>query len=246
MTLESLLATSLGLHDYRATWALQRGLAEARTQCLAPNIILLVEHPHTFTLGRRGIPANLYLDAAGLARRKATVVLVDRGGDITYHGPGQLVAYPIVHLGDVGGDVVRYVRMLEEVAIQTAAAFGIVAERRTGTPGVWVGSEKLCAIGVRVTRMVTTHGIALNVAPDMSYFADILPCGLSGLGVTSFAQLLSAPPAMPAVQRAMLDAFASVFYTTPCLVSPAEARALALPAPPEPAPSRRQLGEPAA
>lgn len=240
------VSTWLGRQEYRAVWALQRGLAEARLTEQAPNVVLFVEHPHTFTLGRRGTPDHLFLDAEGLARRHAEVVLIDRGGDITYHGPGQLVAYPIVHLGTIGGDVVRYVRQLEEVAIRTAAHFGVSAHRVAGTPGVWVGEEKLCAVGVRVSRYVTTHGLAFNIAPDMSYFGDILPCGLHGMGVTSLEALLPAPPTLDVVRGAMQQAFAEVLNLNIRDLTVEEMRALALPAPPEPAPSRTQLGERAA
>ena len=232
----------LGRVEYRAAWALQRGLAEARRQGLAPDTLLLVEHPHTFTLGRRGTPDHILLSEAERRRRQVSVVPIDRGGDVTYHGPGQVVAYPILHLGRWGGDVLRYVRMLEEVGIRAAAAFGVRAGREQGLTGVWVGREKLVAIGVRVSGWVTTHGLALNVAPDLSYFEDIVPCGLAERGATSLAKLLGRPPAQGEAVAALVDAFAAVFDLAPDRLPVEAVRSLALPAPPEPSPSARQLG----
>ena len=236
----------LGTVGYREAWALQRGLAEARRQELVPDSVLMVEHPHVYTLGRRGSPAHILADPATLRHRGVSVVPSDRGGDITYHGPGQLVVYPILHLERWGGDVVRYVRMLEEVAIRAVAPFGVMAERRPGLTGVWVGYSKLAAIGVRVSRWVTTHGLAINVDPDMSYFADIVPCGLHGYGAVSLAGLLGATPAMAEVRTAVCQAFEAVFDLPLREAPAAEVRGRALPAPPEPAPSALQLGPSAA
>ncbi|HEY8743972.1 MAG TPA: lipoyl(octanoyl) transferase LipB [Chloroflexota bacterium] len=234
--------TWLGRLAYREAWALQRGLAEARRAELVPDTILLVEHPHTFTLGRRGTPDHILTDAARLRQRNVTVVPIDRGGDITYHGPGQLVAYPIFRLARWGSDILRYVRLLEEVGIRTAAAFGVTAERESGHTGVWVGDDKLVAIGVRVSRWVTTHGLALNVAPDLSYFADIVPCGLYERGVTSLERLLGAAPSMDETRLELTRSFAEVFNLelVECPVS--DVQGWALLAPPEPTPSAAQLG----
>jgi lipoyl(octanoyl) transferase len=232
----------LGRVDYREAWALQRGLAEARRQGSAPDTILLVEHSPTFTLGRRGTPDHILMDAESLRRRAVAVVPIDRGGDITYHGPGQLVAYPIVHLARWGSDISHYVRLLEEVGIRTAAAFGVTAERQPGHAGVWVGNDKLMAIGVRVSRWVTTHGLALNVAPDLSYFAGIIPCGLTDRGVTSLECLLGAAPTMAEAREELVTAFGDVFGLHPTDYSAATVAGWALPAPPEPAPSAGQLG----
>jgi lipoyl(octanoyl) transferase len=234
--------TWLGRTEYRAAWAMQRGLAEARRRDLAPDTLLLTEHPHTFTLGRRGTPEHILLDAQGLERRAVAVVPIDRGGDITYHGPGQLVAYPILHLERWGSDIVHYVRLLEEAGIAAAAAFGVTAERQPGNAGVWVGNDKLAAIGVRVSRWVTTHGLALNVAPDLSYFADIIACGLHDRGVTSLERLVGAAPTMAEARAALIDAFGDVFGLDLTEYPPATVEGWALPPPPEPAPSARQLG----
>jgi lipoate-protein ligase B len=223
---------------------LQRGLAEARRAEQAPDTILLVEHPHTYTLGRRGTPEHILANAEALRRRNVVVVPIDRGGDITYHGPGQLVAYPILQLSRWGSDISRYVRLLEEVGIRAAASFGVTAERQPGNTGVWVDNDKLVAIGVRVSRWVTTHGLALNVAPDLSYFADIVPCGLYDRGVTSLEQLLGVAPSIDEARAELTLAFSEVF-SLPLIHQPAEAvRSWALPAPPEPTPSSGQLGRP--
>lgn len=228
--------------EYRAAWSLQRGLAEARREGLAPDTLLLVEHPSTFTLGRRGTPAHILLDAAALRRRDIAVVPIDRGGDITYHGPGQLVAYPVLHLARWGSDIVRYVRLLEEVGIRTAAAFGIEAGRQDGKAGVWVGDDKLMAVGVRVSRWVTTHGLAVNVCPDLRYFADIVPCGLYDRGVTSLERLLMSAPSVAQVGAELTRAFVDVFGLDLVAQSAEAVQKLALPAPPEPTPSTVQLG----
>lgn len=237
------VVTWLGQVDYRAAWALQRGLAEARRDDLIPDLLLLVEHPHTFTLGRRGSPQHILLDEEGLQRRGVSVVPIDRGGDVTYHGPGQLVAYPILHLGRWGSDIGRYLRLLEEVALRVAAAYGVAGERIPGKTGVWVGNDKLTAIGVRVSRWVTTHGLAFNVAPDLSYFEDIVPCGLYGHGATSLARLLGTVPALDAVRLTMQQAFSRVFSLELQPVEKATLQGWALPAPPEPSPSTAQLGD---
>ena len=239
---ERLAVAWLGRVEYRAGWALQRGLAAARVAGLAPDTLLLVEHPPTITLGRRGTPAHILAGDADLRRRGVAVVLIDRGGDVTYHGPGQLVAYPILHLGRWGRDIVRYVRLLEEVGIRTAAAFGVAAERQPGMTGVWVGDEKLVAIGVRVSRWVTTHGLALNVAPDLGDFADIVPCGLQDRGVTSLERLLGAAPSLAEACAELATAFVSVFGLELDWHYGEAVRGWALPAPPEPTPSRLQLG----
>lgn len=237
------VATWLGRADYRATWALQRGLAEARRQALAPDAVLLVEHPPTITLGRRGTPRHVLLGAAELRQRGISVVPIDRGGDVTYHGPGQLVIYPILHLGRWGSDIVRYVRRLEEVGIRVAAEFGVRAERQAGLTGVWIGDAKLAAIGVRVSRWVTTHGMALNVAPDLDDFAAIIPCGLHDRGVTSLAAERGVAPATAAVREAVVRQFAAVFDLPLAWADAPTVRGWALPAPPEPTPSALQLGQ---
>lgn len=175
---------------YLPLWAWQRQLAAARAAGQLGDLLLLLEHEHVYTLGRRGDAAHLLADEAALARLGATCHRVDRGGDITYHGPGQLVGYPIVRLRGAGRGVRAYVNALETALIAVAAAFGIAATALPGRTGVWVGQQKLAALGIAVSRGVAYHGFALNVAPDLSYFDRIVPCGIADAGVTSLATLL--------------------------------------------------------
>ncbi|NDJ54122.1 MAG: lipoyl(octanoyl) transferase LipB [Chloroflexi bacterium] len=231
------LVCDLGSLDYRAAWSLQQSLAEARAQGKIDDVLLLVEHPHTFTLGRSASRDHLLWDAQPCRLKGATVVEVDRGGDITYHGPGQLVAYPIRYLcePDRTGrlpkvDYVGYLRQLEAVLIETVAQFGVTAYRLAGFTGVWVGPQadprKLAAIGVRVSgRGVSTHGVALNLTTDLSYFAGIVPCGIDDKGVTSLADLLStAAPSLDTTKAALLAAFGLVFQEGLIAISPADLR----------------------
>jgi lipoyl(octanoyl) transferase len=204
----------LGLVAYEPTWELQRSLAVARRDHLIDDTLLLVEHPHTYTLGRRGKREHILLPPDELDQLGIEVYEIDRGGDVTYHGPGQLLAYPILLLDRWGRDVKRHMRNLEEVIIQSIARFGVRGGRIEGLTGVWVGDEKVAAIGVRVSYWVTTHGFALNVDPDMSYFAHIVPCGIADRGVTSLARLLGKAPAMRDVEDAVVKATGAVFGIT--------------------------------
>jgi lipoyl(octanoyl) transferase len=177
----------LGEVAYDEAWALQRWLAEDRAEDRIPDTLLLLEHPHTYTLGRTGDPGNILLSRDELAARGVAVYETDRGGDVTYHGPGQLVGYPIMRIED-RSDVLRYIRCLEEVLIRTLADFDIQADRIAGLSGVWIGDEKIAAIGVKMGR-VTSHGFALNVTTDLDYFGHIIPCGIRDKGVTSIARV---------------------------------------------------------
>lgn len=195
----------LGTVPYREAWDLQRRLVEERREDRRPDTLVLLEHPPVYTLGRRAGAGNVLMDEAERAAAGIDVVEVDRGGDVTYHGPGQLVAYPILRLAGTR-DVVDYVRALEAAAIRAAAALGVTATRREGLTGVWVGREKLVAIGVRVAAGgVTSHGLALNVDPDLTHFAGIVPCGLATEGVCSLASLGVAAD-MATARRALADA----------------------------------------
>ena len=200
----------LGMVPYAEAAAIQADLHERRARGECADTLLLLEHPHVYTIGRRGSALDVLWDAEALGRRSVEVVETDRGGQVTYHGPGQLVGYPIVDLG-AGADLVAYVRRLEEVLIGTLADFGLAAERDAGNTGVWVNSAKIAAIGVRVTRSVTKHGFALNVAPDLSYFAGIVPCGITDKSVTSMALELGGAPVMSAVVDAVERQFVRVF-----------------------------------
>ena len=180
---------SLGTMDYSPAWDLQRAIADEIALGSRPNTLLLLEHPHVYTLGRWGKQADLLLSETELAKLGAKVFWVDRGGEATYHGPGQLVGYPIVDLRPWGGPI-KYVRTLEEVLIKTLAEFGIETGRIQGLTGVWAGEEKIASIGVKISRGITTHGFALNVCPNLSYFDHIVPCGIRDKGVTSMERRL--------------------------------------------------------
>jgi lipoyl(octanoyl) transferase len=200
----------LGVVDYPKALETQRLLAEAcrRDGCAR---LLLLEHPPTYTLGVRGQQEHLLLDEEALAELGATVYQVHRGGDVTFHGPGQLVGYPILNLERWNQGPVWYVRSLEAVLIEALATFGIDAQRVPGRPGVWVRKAKIAAIGVRISRGITSHGFALNVNPDLTYFSHIIPCGLQDVAITSMAQELGWAPEMNAVIDAVIAAFRRVF-----------------------------------
>jgi lipoate-protein ligase B len=199
-------ARRLGVVPYREAWALQQELATARRDGRIPDTVVLLQHPHTYTIGRSGTRDHVFLDEAELAALGITCLEVDRGGDVTYHGPGQLVGYPIIDLGQTP-DVGRYLRLLEGALIDLLSGFGIAADRLPGYTGAWVGSRKIAAIGVKVAQGVTTHGFALNVTTDLSYFSHILPCGIPDKGVTSMAIERGDAPAMVDVEDAFLTEF---------------------------------------
>jgi len=221
----------LGPIDYARAMHLQNSLAAEIASGERPASLLLLEHPHTYTFGRRGQAKNLLWGQDELARRGAAVHWVDRGGDVTYHGPGQLVGYPLLPLGapvaidPAGGgprlpqaDYVGYVRRLEKALVKALAALDVPAHTLPGMTGVWVNSPnsgpeaKIAAIGVKVdVHGVSRHGFALNVAPDMSYWRGIIACGLAGYPVTSLAELLPRPPEMEAVIQAVITAFGQIF-----------------------------------
>ena len=192
---------------------MQRSLVEERRAGTVGDTLLLLEHPHVITLGVRGDGGRSHLLAspATLAARGIELHETGRGGDITYHGPGQLVGYPIVDLKPDRCDVHRYVRDLEEVLIRTASDYGVRATRVEGLTGVWVGGEKLAAIGVRIARWVTSHGFALNVSTDLDYFQLIIPCGIADRGVTSLERLLGRTIPTVEVAGRVTSHFANVF-----------------------------------
>ena len=198
---------------YGEALALQRALVEERRQGLIGDLLLLLEHPHVLTLGVRGDGGRTHILAAAdtLAERGIDVHETGRGGDITYHGPGQIVGYPILDLKPDRCDVHRYVRDLEEVLIRTAGDYGIDASRVNGLTGVWVGRDKLAAIGVRIGRWITSHGFAFNVSTDLDYFNLIVPCGIADRGVTSLERLLGRPVDPPEVEDRIADHFRRVF-----------------------------------
>jgi lipoyl(octanoyl) transferase len=203
----------LGLMPYGEALALQRSLVDERRAGRIPDTLLLVEHPHVLTLGVRGDGGRSHIlaTADALASRGVEIHETGRGGDITYHGPGQLVGYPIIDLKPDRCDVHRYVRDLEDVLIRTASDYGIAAERVEGLTGVWVGREKLAAIGVRIARWITSHGFAFNVSTDLDYFDLIVPCGIADRGVTSMARLTGRAIDPFGVEHRIAEHFAKVF-----------------------------------
>jgi lipoyl(octanoyl) transferase len=211
--MKELVVIDLGLVEYGAAWELQRRVAAARKAGAIPDVLLLCEHPHVITLGRSGKISNLRAPTEMLSRMGVSFYETNRGGDITYHGPGQLVGYPILNLAEIRRDVAWYVRSLEEAMIRATADFGVASKRVPGRTGVWVNvqagaatelevkemkeakeledEEKLAAIGVHLSRWVTSHGFAYNVSTDLRYFDLIVPCGISGKRATSLDKLLA-------------------------------------------------------
>ena len=206
-------AYDLGRIPYRASLEFQRRAVSARAVNAAPDAIYFAEHEPVLTVGRAGRAESLRASEALLRARGVEVVPVERGGDITYHGPGQIIAYPILALSDLpkGRDLHRYLRDLEEVLITTLGSYGIVAGRRPPYTGVWVGDRKVAAIGVAVRRWITFHGFALNVDPDLGHFDWIHPCGIRDLGVTSMRSLLGAAPLRSEILGRLRESFARVW-----------------------------------
>lgn len=201
----------LGQVSYSEGLALQEQAVEELRSGAGNEQLLLLEHPHVFTLGRGADSAHILADKEQLDSSSIEVHETGRGGDVTYHGPGQLVGYPIINLKPDRCDVHRYVRDVEEVLIRTIADFGVAGKRITGLTGVWVGNEKIAAIGVRIARWITSHGFALNVSTDLSYFRMIVPCGISDKGVTSLSRLTGRQIEMFEVAQSVSKRFGEVF-----------------------------------
>jgi len=214
----------LGLVDYGEGLRLQHDRVAARKAGAIPDTLLLLEHPHVYTFGRNARREHLLISNEHVASVGAQVFETDRGGDITYHGPGQLVGYPILDLTRHRRDIAWYMRSLEEVFIRVAGEYGIGAGRIPGAPGVWVDNDKLVAMGVHVSRWVTSHGFAFNVNTDLRYFGWIVPCGLRGKGVTSLGKLLRKHVRIEEVTERVVRHFAEVFaleiVTSPVLAGP--------------------------
>ncbi len=195
--MKTALVVDIGMVEYGAAWELQRRLVAARKAGAVPDVLLLCEHPHVITLGRNGKLGNLRASGQVLRQMGVSFFETDRGGDITYHGPGQLVGYPILNLAEIRRDVAWYMRSLEEAMIRATAEFGIPSMRVAGRTGVWIdvpaesgGEEKLAAIGVHLSRWVTSHGFAYNVSTDLRYFDLIVPCGIEDKRATSLEKIL--------------------------------------------------------
>ena len=225
---KQIIVKDLGHKDYKETWDYQESLFEEivelkrknraeNTDLPTPNYFLFVEHPHVYTLGKSGHIENLLIDEAALAKKGATFYKINRGGDITYHGPGQIVGYPIIDLENFFTDIHKYLRSLEEVIIRTLADYGIKGERSEGETGVWLDvgtpfARKICAMGVRASRWVTMHGFALNVNTDLGYFDNIIPCGIRGKAVTSLnVELSKEKVGTEEVKRYILKHFEEIF-----------------------------------
>ena len=203
----------LGMISYSEGLEIQKGLVEQRKAGQIPDQLLLLEHPPVITLGVKAKNDRSHIVASPdvLVAERVEVFETGRGGDVTYHGPGQLVGYPIIDLNPDRRDVHRYVRDLEEVTILMAKSFGVNAGRIPGLTGAWVGDAKLAAIGVRIARWVTSHGFAFNVNTKLSHFDLIVPCGITDKGVTSLHQLIGSQIAMAEVQNSAVEAFQQVF-----------------------------------
>jgi lipoate-protein ligase B len=201
----------LGRVEYGAAFTLQKRLQAERDADRLPDLLLIVEHPPVITLGRRGSRDDVFLPDEELAARGIGIYETNRGGLVTYHGPGQLVGYPIARLRPLAGDAPTYVSRLEETIIRTLVRFGIAAHTAPGNRGVFADGGKIAAIGVAVTHGVTMHGFALNVSPDLEHFALIDPCGIGGLGVTSLERLREAAPDLATVSTVVVEEFAQVF-----------------------------------
>jgi lipoyl(octanoyl) transferase len=206
----------LGFVPYARALALQRAMVEERRSGRIPDTLLLLQHPPVITVGVRGGGgrANIVASGSRLAELGIEVSETGRGGDVTYHGPGQVVAYPIFDLRPDRCDVHRYVRDLEEVMIRTCANYGVPAGRIEGLTGAWVGPEKIGAIGVRISRWITSHGFAFNVSTNLDDFSLIVPCGISDRGVTSLERVLKRDVAVGEIEEAVIEHFEAVFERT--------------------------------
>ena len=201
-----------GLVPYREAYELQNWLVKLRLRNLIPDCLILLEHPPVLTLGRHRGAENILVSKDILTKERIEVVLTDRGGDVTYHGPGQLVGYPILNIRDCCRNVSEYLRKIEEVIILTLKDFEVNAKRRSRYPGVWVGEKKIASIGVAIKQFrITYHGFAFNVNPDRSPFRFIHPCGIKNVEVTSLADLLDCPPEMAEVKQKIARSFTDTF-----------------------------------
>ncbi|HCV41934.1 MAG TPA: lipoyl(octanoyl) transferase [Bacteroidetes bacterium] len=209
--MNTIRAINLGRTDYKECWDLQQRLLEQRIAGEVEDLLLLTQHNHVYTIGKSGDDNHLLASKDELKSRGVAVYHNDRGGDITYHGPGQLVGYPILDLNNYYLDLHRYLRDIEEVIIRTLVSYGVKGVRDPKHTGVWVGNDKICAIGVKTSRWVTMHGFALNVNTDLTYFSQIVPCGISGKGVTSLALVVGHEIDMNEVSLRLAESFGEVF-----------------------------------
>lgn len=206
-----LLSIHGGRTRYADAWELQKQLWSLRYEGSLSDVLFLTEHEHVYTLGKSAVDDHLLASAEELSGRGIEVYHIDRGGDITYHGPGQIVGYPILDLRSYKEDVHWYIRMLEQVIIMALKDFGIEGKREEGLTGVWVGDEKIAAIGVKISRWITMHGFALNVNTDLTMFGRIIPCGIFHKGVTSMEKILHSSLPLEKVMEAIEKSFSNVF-----------------------------------
>lgn len=203
-----------GLVKYEQAYSMQKELLEGRIRGEVPDTLILLEHEPVFTVGRSGSLNNILIDEQERLREKIALFKVNRGGDVTYHGPGQLVGYPIFDLSGYGRDIHKFLRMLEEVIIKVSAEYELRAGRVSGFTGVWVGQKKIASIGIGVRKWVSFHGFSLNVAPDMRHFSLINPCGLGERKMTSMKELLGCELSIEEVQEKAVKNFSEVFQVT--------------------------------
>jgi len=201
----------LGLCEYGEAYRLQKELSRKRLAGELPDTLLLLEHPPTITIGKSGKLENILVSSEDLGSRGISLFFTDRGGDVTYHGPGQLMVYPVIDLRQRDRDIHAYVRDLEEVIMATLARFSILGQRNPRHPGVWVDGAQIAAIGIAVRKWITMHGIAVNVSPDLTHFGLINPCGLAGVPVTSISELTGQQVSLQTAAETVLAEFARVF-----------------------------------
>ena len=204
----------LGLSPFKEVWNLQKELVKKRQYGQIKDTLILAEHEPVYTLGKNANENHILQNSP----RDVKTYQIERGGDVTFHGPGQLVGYPIMDLHNYNKSISCYMRSLEQLIIDTLAEFRVTAERKDGLTGVWVGDEKIAALGVRVTRWITMHGFALNVSPDLTYYSGIIPCGIFEYGVTSMAKQLTDEVAVDSVKQVLIEKFMNQFQTAESMI----------------------------
>ena len=204
----------LGLSPFKEGWDLQKELVKKRQYGQIKDTLILAEHEPVYTLGKNANENHILQNSP----RDVKTYQIERGGDVTFHGPGQLVGYPIMDLHNYNKSISCYMRSLEQLIIDTLAEFRVTAERKDGLTGVWVGDEKIAALGVRVTRWITMHGFALNVSPDLTYYSGIIPCGIFEYGVTSMAKQLTDEVAVDSVKQVLIEKFMNQFQTAESMI----------------------------
>lgn len=210
----NLIYCDLGFIDYKDAWDLQKSIHQSRAENKIDDIFFLLEHPHTYTLGKTADKQNLVGDKKYLDENNILVYDIDRGGDITYHGPGQIVGYPIINLTNWKQDTHKYLRSIEEIIIRVCNEYGLDAKRIEKLTGVWIDDRKICAIGIKVSRWITMHGFAFNINTDLSLFNGIVPCGISDKEVTSLSKELSREITLTEVKEKIIHHFMNEFNYT--------------------------------